>query len=880
MLSKLYFVLLAFLLIPIASAIDVFDCGVLNQTGGTYVLQNDVSSAESCFLIHADNITFDLNGHTITYGTNPSFYKPLCETYNAVVSGVICQFGIASDGDPRGLDDFGVAGWSQRHRVTIKDGTIRQSPNAGHYSDGIRGYGSNWTISNVTVELNVTDARGIFGQDGWEVRDSRVFAGIHEQMTNRQAYMPGIGLGPMSWAHDNIVIGVGHIGISAGHFSTISDNYISQKEWGDNAFGIALYSGDNVTITRNVINTSDGRGILLDAGANGNIVFDNYIDTHHACKTFTEFCTGTYGIRIRYESKDNIVRNNIVIARAYDGQRATAMNFDHELDYTTPPLNNIVEGNTFIALTEGTAEANGVVFESNNITEIQGHIFRDNIILTQDVGVNFKGSNCESNNVLVENTTIIDYGSTAFAPVAMGSCGGPSQGHVLVDTQIVGGTWDDARFNTALCVSPNVCEFAVENTALVRVFDGSGNVVSGASVEIRDSSSVLVANGFTSSDGVFSGRVRERTVLNGVASVYGPFSVRVVSGSYDVVRVVPLDMRSSLVFILSPACSIPDFDGDGFASIACGEMDCDDSVASTHPGALEVCQDGVDNDCSNGDAVCSVCTAGPVPRMGCLCNGVPRSSGVCWTAGLPISLQQGSDGYFGAVDAQIQGLNPDVTREWEWSADGLRNMNGDWTVKNFIQFDITGIPPGSTVESAVLRLRHPSPWGYFPTRVSVSRVLKPWIKPGLTWRCTNDIAQDGCAGEVPWVTPGLGVGDKADPVIITVAVDAWNEWDVTFHVRSWVEDGAVNGGFIMEELDGNWAPFRSSQSFPVETRPMLVVTLASVPSIACGAYDLDGDGLISMSETSPAIQAWYHGTLEMSSLVNVLKSWIDGVCYS
>ena len=44
-----------------------------------------------------------------------------------------------------------------------------------------------------------------------------------------------------------------------------------------------------------------------------------------------------------------------------------------------------------------------------------------------------------------------------------------------------------------------------------------------------------------------------------------------------------------------------DVDGDGYFATACGGDDCDDQVASTNPGAPEICADGVDNDCVGGD---------------------------------------------------------------------------------------------------------------------------------------------------------------------------------------------------------------------------------------------------------------------------------------
>jgi hypothetical protein len=46
-------------------------------------------------------------------------------------------------------------------------------------------------------------------------------------------------------------------------------------------------------------------------------------------------------------------------------------------------------------------------------------------------------------------------------------------------------------------------------------------------------------------------------------------------------------------------CQYDPFDGDedGFISVECGGMDCDDDDATIYPGAAGVCDDGVDNDC-------------------------------------------------------------------------------------------------------------------------------------------------------------------------------------------------------------------------------------------------------------------------------------------
>jgi len=51
-----------------------------------------------------------------------------------------------------------------------------------------------------------------------------------------------------------------------------------------------------------------------------------------------------------------------------------------------------------------------------------------------------------------------------------------------------------------------------------------------------------------------------------------------------------------------------DADGDGFNDASCGGNDCDDSDPNVNPGAAEVCDDGVDNDCDGLiDEGCSSC---------------------------------------------------------------------------------------------------------------------------------------------------------------------------------------------------------------------------------------------------------------------------------
>lgn len=52
-------------------------------------------------------------------------------------------------------------------------------------------------------------------------------------------------------------------------------------------------------------------------------------------------------------------------------------------------------------------------------------------------------------------------------------------------------------------------------------------------------------------------------------------------------------------------CGPVDADGDGHLPVSGGGDDCNDSDASVHPGAMEICGDGKDNDCVGGDLMCA-----------------------------------------------------------------------------------------------------------------------------------------------------------------------------------------------------------------------------------------------------------------------------------
>ena len=49
--------------------------------------------------------------------------------------------------------------------------------------------------------------------------------------------------------------------------------------------------------------------------------------------------------------------------------------------------------------------------------------------------------------------------------------------------------------------------------------------------------------------------------------------------------------------------------------------DCDDTNGSINPGEVDICDDGIDQDCAGGDLTCQVCSEGAIPDYGCICDG-------------------------------------------------------------------------------------------------------------------------------------------------------------------------------------------------------------------------------------------------------------------
>lgn len=331
---------------------------VLDYPNRIHKLEADLTAPGTAVVVTADDVTLDLNGHTITYNAEPS---------STSVFGVYVAVGV--------------------DRVTITNGTILQGAGKSPDSPAILLYGASWQagphmIHDLVIRTVGVESGGIQADKGYSFNGSKIFRTYIEVLGDTSA-IDGYGADPLSLSaqnrggieiHDNVLVG-GHrgmqliyIGADDANRSDVYKNRIQQKRRpGSKApYGILLAGrSHNVHIYDNQIISDDGRGINVDGwgqgvevGASGNFVYRNRIDVQYSSSaTEGEYVeNNVYGIRDRYSSGDNTFEENTVIAAS--DVRGDVFGIFIGSDDTDPLMRDIIVRNNTIIARRGKSQAN------------------------------------------------------------------------------------------------------------------------------------------------------------------------------------------------------------------------------------------------------------------------------------------------------------------------------------------------------------------------------------------------------------------------------------------------------------------------------------------------------------------------------------------
>jgi hypothetical protein len=311
-------------------------CGALRSDGHTYVLEQDISSPGTCISVQGEDITLDLNGHTITYGSDR------WKTAAFGILGIACWDSLLTNGVANGNPCGGAF-----DGFTVMNGKIVQAAGVAPFSDAIhlgQGGGNRLQVHDVEFSVSGDSAIPIFTaysgagsliynntihNDVRTIHNRHQLQGMSVKFDNSQKLSPGQSV------HDNQILG----GAQGGIFlvapgATAFGNKISQNGRYSNDFSIYLW-GNRQEVYKNEINVISGRGIQIGGGAVNiggsgkggahSSAHDNKIEVTelkqncdyseaNACNACQ--LGGAYGIQFDDNPQGDSSFNNVVVARA------------------------------------------------------------------------------------------------------------------------------------------------------------------------------------------------------------------------------------------------------------------------------------------------------------------------------------------------------------------------------------------------------------------------------------------------------------------------------------------------------------------------------------------------------------------------------------
>lgn len=365
-----------------ASGTALTDCQAITKAG-TYYLANDVSSSGTCFPIGASNVSLNLNGHTITYGTGggtlPAPAIAACAPYYKSLTASQCVEGSDSN-------------------LTVYGGNIVQSTNAAPFSP-VFWIGQGGTGGGYIHDLNVTFQsvgsqffHGEIDGGGYTIQNNV----INDNVTNIQH--PGQSPLGARAAFQGYVIHTDEEGTGSPLADTISGNTFNGSPQGGIADGVAgsqiynntikltsTYSNDYGVIAtmnnQNVHgNTITGQGRGLDGESSGFIFDSNTVNVAEGTGN-TEYggceLDGTYGIRVKNYDWPNstesgtsastnfqITNNKVTVPATHCPSTALDLTDMNSL------VSGTISGNSFSAPAGAGGLANALGFEAIDAAKI------------------------------------------------------------------------------------------------------------------------------------------------------------------------------------------------------------------------------------------------------------------------------------------------------------------------------------------------------------------------------------------------------------------------------------------------------------------------------------------------------------------------------
>ncbi|MBM4428909.1 MAG: DNRLRE domain-containing protein, partial [Chloroflexi bacterium] len=197
------------------------------------------------------------------------------------------------------------------------------------------------------------------------------------------------------------------------------------------------------------------------------------------------------------------------------------------------------------------------------------------------------------------------------------------------------------------------------------------------------------------------------------------------------------------------------------------------------------------------------------------------------TATLPstettITLQHGSDGYWGCEDTHIYQWEPETNRCWAPQFQvGYRQQYA-----GIIRFNLSAIPAGSEIVQASLQL-YATGWSGADLTIEAYAILRHVSICQANW--------NRAASGNPWASPGCNntLTDRRSTLessLTTSGINRWYSLDVQNVAQDWVDGTLTNNGLLLRGASSISTAsfyFASAQYGTTSLRPKLTVTYRS-----------------------------------------------------
>jgi hypothetical protein len=351
---------------------------IFRSASDTYVFEVDYEAPGTAVIVRASNITIDLNGHTVRFGSNNALGVMgvnMSGTYHDEIS-------LGNDAKNYTLPTIN----GRVENLTVKNGSIEWNGTSGRWAACIGSVygGSPLTVDNMRLLVG--------GADGWAVNTkglslnlTNTFAISTTNETENRHQGPGLIRGGRVIAHHNILVG-GNSSITAGSGSDVHHNLLRHSGYATNGYGVFTYRNADTKTYNNIIVPTNGRGILYNAGT-GHQAYDNLIVVHERPNTEFGESLNPPGVRIRYDANNINVYGNRILA--IGGGENTAGSGLYLSDASG--MSNYIHDNEFRAILTSPANittyANGITLEAQQAADqIENNVIASNNYLIRLTG--------------------------------------------------------------------------------------------------------------------------------------------------------------------------------------------------------------------------------------------------------------------------------------------------------------------------------------------------------------------------------------------------------------------------------------------------------------------------------------------------------------